>query len=64
MDKKNYWVIALMVALAVGLLAAASERGSKWRNRRDGGWRGVRPCAAGAEADIDRHAGGRQRQRD
>ena len=24
MDKKNYWVIALMVALAVGLLAAVT----------------------------------------
>ena len=24
MDKKNYWVIALMVALAIGLLAAVT----------------------------------------
>ena len=63
MDKKNYWVIALMVALAVGLLAAVTLL------RPSGGQNGEIVVTvdgaeyAGAEADIDRHAGGRQCQR-
>lgn len=68
MDKKNYWVIALMVALAIGLLAAVTLlRPSGGQNGEivvtvDGAEYARVPL--GREADIDRHAGGRQRQRD
>lgn len=55
MDKKNYWVIALMVALAIGLLAAVTllrPSGGQRRNRRDGGWRGVRRVPLGQKQTL------------
>ena len=69
MDKKNYWVIALMAALAIGLLAAITLL------RPSGGQSGeIVVTVDGAEyarvprrqqsgSDPDVHAGGRQCQR-